>query len=229
MNQSEKTPKTLATLDGNTLMAQEFAPLRFSVDKILPHGLFILAGSPKIGKSWLSLDLCQAVATGGRLWDYQAEQGNVLYLALEDNYHRLQNRLKQMEVEQLDISRLHMATASFGLQDGLLEQINNFVAANTGTNLIAIDTLEHIRNGEQTSNLYACDYRDMNRLREITTRWIELIKEYADIQELDTATLQRLIKKIVIHEDLDGDIIRQTVEIHFNFKGQPDKYKLIRE
>ncbi len=62
-----------------------------------------------------------------------------------------------------------------------------------------------------------------------TARWIELIKEYADIQELDTATLQRLIKKIVIHEDLDGDIIRQTVEIHFNLKGQPDKYKLIRE
>lgn len=170
MNQSEKTPKTLTTLDGNTLMAQEFAPLRFTVDKILPHGLFILAGSPKIGKSWLSLDLCQAVATGGKLWDYQAEQGNVLYLALEDNYHRLQNRLKQMEVESLDISRLHMATASFGLQDGLLEQISNFVAANAGTNLIAIDTLEHIRNGEQTSNLYACDYRDMNRLREITSR-----------------------------------------------------------
>ena len=62
-----------------------------------------------------------------------------------------------------------------------------------------------------------------------TNRWIELIKEYAEIQELDTATLQRLIKKIVIHEDLDGEIIRQTVEIHFNFKGQPDKYKLIRE
>ena len=62
-----------------------------------------------------------------------------------------------------------------------------------------------------------------------TARWIELIKEYADIGELDTATLQRLIKTIVIHEDLDGDIIRQTVEIHFNFKGQPDKYKLIRE
>ena len=62
-----------------------------------------------------------------------------------------------------------------------------------------------------------------------TTRWIELIKEYADIQELDTATLQRLIKKIVIHEDMDGSIIRQTVEIHFNFKNQPEKYKLIRE
>lgn len=41
--------------------------------------------------------------------------------------------------------------------------------------------------------------------------------------------MQRLIKKIVVHEDLDGDIIRQTVEIHFNFMGQPDRYKLIRE
>ena len=74
-----KKTKTLSTLDGNTLMAQEFEPLRFSVEKILPHGLFILAGSPKIGKSWLSLDLCQAIATGGKLWEFQAEQGDVLY------------------------------------------------------------------------------------------------------------------------------------------------------
>lgn len=170
MNQNEKAPKIFTTLDGNTLMAQEFEPLRFSVEKILPNGLFILAGSPKIGKSWLSLDLCRAVATGGKLWEYSAIQGDVLYLALEDNYNRLQNRLKQMEAEAQDISRLHMATASFGIQDGLLEQIHNFVTANPNTNLVAIDTLEHIRNGEQTSNLYACDYRDMNRLREITNK-----------------------------------------------------------
>jgi len=167
---TEKKSKKLITLDGNTLMAQEFEPLRFSVEKILPHGLFILAGSPKIGKSWLSLDLCQAVATGGQLWEYSANQGDVLYLALEDNYPRLQNRLNQMETENLDISRLHMATASFGLQNGLLEQIHDFVADNPETNFIVIDTLEHIRNGEQTSNLYACDYRDMNRLREITNK-----------------------------------------------------------
>ena len=77
-----KKTKILSTLDGNTLMAQEFEPLRFSVERILPHGLFILAGSPKIGKSWLSLDLCQAVATGGKLWEFQAVQGDVLYLAL---------------------------------------------------------------------------------------------------------------------------------------------------
>ena len=160
----------LSVIDGASLLALDIEPPRFIVAKFIPAGLHILAGSPKIGKSWLSLDLCQAVATGGCLWDFQANQGDVLYLALEDSYNRLQNRLKQIEAEKLDISRLHMATASFGLQDGLLEQIHNFVTANPGTTLIAIDTLEHIRNGEQTSNLYACDYRDMNRLREITSK-----------------------------------------------------------
>jgi len=152
-------------------MAQEFEPLRFSVEKILPHGLFILAGSPKVGKSWLSLDMCQAVATGGRLWDFTAEQGDVLYLALEDTYNRLQNHLKQLEAEKMNISRLHLATASFGLQDGLLEQIHNFITANPGTSFIAIDTLEHIRNGEQDKNIYSCDYRDIKRLREITSKY----------------------------------------------------------
>ena len=67
------------------------------------------------------------------------------------------------------------------------------------------------------------------REREDNSRWIKLIREYADIRELDAATLNQLIKKIVVHEDTDGSIIRQTVEIHFNFTNQTDKYKLIRE
>ena len=52
-----------------------------------------------------------------------------------------------------------------------------------------------------------------------SVRWIETIKEYADIRELDATTLNRLIRVIVIHEDFDGETVRQTVEIHWNFKG----------
>jgi len=158
--------KALSVIDGQTLMAQPFEPLRFTVENILPHGLFMMAGSPKIGKSWLSLDLCLAVASGGKLWAFGTEQGDALYLALEDTYHRLQNRLKQMEAQ--DVSRLHLATASLGLQDGLLEQISSFISENPGTNLIVIDTFEHIRNCDQDKSLYASDYRDMTLLREIT-------------------------------------------------------------
>ena len=63
----------------------------------------------------------------------------------------------------------------------------------------------------------------------INEKWSELIKECADIQELDTSILQRLIKKIVIHEDFDGDVVHQTVEIHFNFIEQPDKHQIVRK
>jgi DNA invertase Pin-like site-specific DNA recombinase len=65
--------------------------------------------------------------------------------------------------------------------------------------------------------------------RQDSNRWTKLIREYADIQELDAATVNQLIKKIVMHEDMDGGIIRQTIEIHFNFVNYTDKYKLIRE
>lgn len=163
--------KTLTTLDGNTLMSQEFEPLSFAVEKILPHGVFILAGSGKIGKSWLSLDICTAVATGGKLWEFAAEQGEVLYLALEDTYPRLQSRLMLIQEEKVDIARLHLATASLGIGDGLLEQIHSFLTAHPNTKLIVIDTLERIRNVDFDKSMYSCDYRDMTKLREITNAY----------------------------------------------------------
>jgi len=169
-NTNQTAPKTFDIIDGNTLMAQEYEPLRFAVEKILPHGLFILAGSGKIGKSWLSLDLCVNVATGGKLWEFSSEQGGVLYLALEDNYPRLQDRLNKIKADSVDISRLKLATAAFGISSGLLEQTYNHLADYPDTRLIVIDTLERIRDTEFDKNIYACDYRDMTALREITNR-----------------------------------------------------------
>lgn len=163
-------PKTFDIIDGNTLMAQEYEPLQFAVEKILPHGLFILAGSGKIGKSWLSLDLCVNVATGGKLWEFSSEQGDVLYLALEDNYPRLQDRLNKIKADSVDISRLKLSTASFGISSGLIEQAHNHLASFPDTKLIVIDTLERIRDTEFDKNIYACDYRDMTLLREITNK-----------------------------------------------------------
>ena len=93
-NQPQADKKTFDTIDGNTLMLQEFEALQFAVEKILPHGLFIMAGSGKIGKSWLSLDIGTAVATGGKLWDFAAEQGEVLYLALEDILNAVEKQQK---------------------------------------------------------------------------------------------------------------------------------------
>ena len=150
-------------------MAMDFDPLQFTAEKILPHGLFILAGSPKVGKSWLALDLCRAVATGGKLWDFSAVQGDVLYFALEDRHQRIKDRLKKIKAENVDLSRLHTSLTAAGLQSGLIEEVNDFISFYPQTNLIIIDTFEHIRNGgSNEKTLYSSDYKDMNRLREIT-------------------------------------------------------------
>lgn len=45
----------LKTIDGETLMSQPLQPLNFVVDTLISQGLHILAGSPKVGKSWLAL------------------------------------------------------------------------------------------------------------------------------------------------------------------------------
>lgn len=165
-----KAKKTFNTINAATLMEQEFEPLQFSIDEILPHGLFILAGSGKIGKSWLALDACAAVSSGGKLWEFSAAQGQVLYLALEDTHRRLQGRLKKIEAEGTDITRLHLTTASFGINSGLIEQVHNFLSDYPGIKLIIIDTLERIRDTDQDKSMYSCDYRDMTKLREITDK-----------------------------------------------------------
>ena len=170
-NQAPTESKNFTTINAVALMEQEFEPLQFAVDKILPHGLFILAGSGKIGKSWLALDICAAVSSSNKLWEFDTTQADVLYLALEDTHQRLQGRLKKIEADGVDISRLHLTTASLGISTGMLEQTQNFLAAYPDTKMIIVDTLERIRDTEQDKSMYSYDYRDMTALRNITNKY----------------------------------------------------------
>ena len=82
----------------------------------------------------------------------------------------MQDRLNKIEADSVDISRLKLATAAFGISSGLLEQTYNHLAAYPDTKLIVIDTLERIRDTEFDKNIYSCDYRDMTTLRQITDK-----------------------------------------------------------
>ena len=64
---------------------------------------------------------------------------------------------------------------------------------------------------------------DEAKIDENAQAWIEEIRQYADITELDRETLHRLVKEIIVHEEIDADRHRNiTVEIHFNFKAIPE-------
>ena len=86
-------PNRLPTIDGETLMSNPLQPLNFVVDTLISQGLHILAGSPKVGKSWLALWLAVTVAKGESVWGLPVKQGTTLYLCLEDSQLRIQNRL----------------------------------------------------------------------------------------------------------------------------------------
>ena len=67
------------TIDGETLMNEPLTPIRFVVDGLLSQGLFLLAGAPKSGKSWLALWLSVTVAKGEEVWGSKVQQGTTLY------------------------------------------------------------------------------------------------------------------------------------------------------
>ena len=161
----------LETVSAKDLLTQPIQPLKFAINTILPHGLFILAGSSKIGKSWLALDMSCAVANGSLLWHYPATQGEVLYLALEDNNKRLQERLNKVSpICDLDTpTDIHFVTKAQKLGAGLSEQIVSFLDSHPQTKLIVIDTLQYVRNCGKFTGTYSGDYRDMDALREIIT------------------------------------------------------------
>ena len=80
---NKKQVQTLNTIDGETLMSTPMEPLSFVVDSLISQGLHILAGAPKVGKSWLALWLATTIAKGEPVWDLPTKQGTTLYLCLE--------------------------------------------------------------------------------------------------------------------------------------------------
>ena len=157
--------KRLQTIDADTLQSTAYEPVSFVVDDLLPQGLHLLAGAPKIGKSWLALWLCLCAAQGKPLWTFATRPCEVLYLCLEDSFQRIQSRL--FDLTEDAPPTLHFAVMSQQLHNGLVEQIEQFLKEHPQTKLIVIDTLQRIRTAGNDANPYANDYRDLSALKRI--------------------------------------------------------------
>lgn len=162
-------PKKLETMDAETLMETPMEPLKFIIPGLLPQGLHILAGAPKIGKSWLALWICLQAAKGEPVWGFETPKCEVLYLCLEDSFARIQSRL--FELTEDAPSTLHFAVMSDAIGNGLELQIETFVKEHPGTGLIVIDTLQKVRKTVSSNvNPYAADYDDISALKGLADR-----------------------------------------------------------
>ena len=157
-------------INAQTLRSKIFAPPKWAVQDFIPVGLSILAGGPKVGKSILSLHLSLAIALGGYAFGkIKVEQGDVLYLALEDTQRRLQDRIEGSEIsESDDISRLTLATRVPRQHVGGLEYIRWWLGIHKNARLIIIDTLQQFRKILQgKNNIYGEDYAAVSEIKQL--------------------------------------------------------------
>jgi hypothetical protein len=148
------------TISAPELVRKQFAPIRWAVPNLITEGVTILSGRPKMGKSWICLDLALAVASGGRVMgEIQVQAGGVLYLALEDGQRRLKERLGRLLFNESPPDDLHFATSWERLNEGGIAAIEAWLDENPNTRLIIIDTLAKVRERQRPGgNLYEQDY-----------------------------------------------------------------------
>ena len=139
------------------------------IDGLLYSGAYLFVGAPKVGKSFLMAQLAYHVSTGQKLWDYDVHQGTVLYLALEDDYQRLQARMSRM-FGVGGAANLRFAVYAKQLGAGLDEQLEKFVRDRPDTRLIIIDTLQKIREAGGDAYSYANDYEIIGQMKQFADK-----------------------------------------------------------
>jgi len=156
--------------EATELIGKTFEETRWAVEGLLPEGLSVLAGPPKLGKSWLVLLVALAVASGSQACGrFGCPQGEVLYLALEDTPRRMQNRLRKI------LRRTHGSAQGLFLEYscpllgyGLEDHLRGWMQDHPRTRLIVIDTLAKVRPPRgRHEEPYAADYRLMASLKAI--------------------------------------------------------------
>jgi hypothetical protein len=152
--------KALITSDARGLLEQTFEPIRWAVPGLIPEGVTLFAGAPKVGKSWAALDISIAIASGGHVFgDIQVDPGESLYLALEDNPRRMQRRLTKALRGGRCPDGLHFAYAAPAIDEGLIAELSAFLDAHPSCRIVTVDTIKPIRPvSGKNDRIYDTDY-----------------------------------------------------------------------
>jgi hypothetical protein len=161
----------LKVITADELLTRDWPEPRWTVPGLIPVGLVMLAGRPKVGKSWLALQLAQSVATGGRFFGEAVQQGAVLYLAMEDGSRRIANRMKlqrwPMGRGRCDFLHRRDAQELDGLGARAAQRLADAIREE-GYRLIVVDTLSRLYRGEQ--NDVGAMTQALGPIQEMATR-----------------------------------------------------------
>jgi RecA-family ATPase len=161
--------KSIEDIAVSSLMEMEFPEPKWMIPSIIPEGLSILCGKPKIGKSILSVNLAVAAATGGMaLGKLQVEKSGVLYLALEDSQRRLKMRFRKALTNSKLPENLFVSTTFASIKDGGLGELETWLDEHKDVGFVIIDTLARIKDsGNGSRDPYQNDYGEMVKIKKV--------------------------------------------------------------
>jgi RecA-family ATPase len=163
-------PRLRTAWTADELMAEQFPPPRWAVPGLIAEGVNLLAGPPKVGKSWLSLGLALAVAGGDdALGSIPVQAGPVLYLALEDTPRRLQSRMGKLLDERHAPRGLTLATTCPPLPEGGAAAIASWLTRNPAARMVVIDVFAKVRGRAPAGpvSAYDADYAAIGHAKKL--------------------------------------------------------------
>ena len=155
-------------ITADALQRKTFERAKWIVPDLIPEGLTLLCGRPKVGKSWAALDIGLAVATGGTVFGRLAATGEVLYAALEDNQARLQRRIEKLLPDNaVWPAGLSLTTDWERLNQGGGVHIVEWVQERApNARLVILDTLAGVK-PISTKEGYTADYASLEALHKV--------------------------------------------------------------
>ena len=153
------------------LERRNLPPVIFYVDKMIPQGLTIISSLPKIGKSWLALDMGMSIANGTSFLGFNTRQSEVLYLALEDSENRLKERSNKILKGQKAPHNFIYSIRCPDIKNGLLEELEELKQKEPNLKVIIIDTMQKIRSVYNGTNVYGNDYGELGGLKGFADKY----------------------------------------------------------
>ncbi|WP_075553593.1 AAA family ATPase [Pseudonocardia sp. Ae505_Ps2] len=155
------------------LMGMEFPTPRWAVPGVICEGVTLLAGPPKVGKSWMSLGLALDIAAGrpafGRI---TTEPGSVLYLALEDTPRRLKSRMEIALGDRPAPAGLTLSIACPPMPSGGDVQVAEWLESHPDARLVVIDVFAKVRGTPAPGvSAYDADYAAMARIKRVADHY----------------------------------------------------------
>lgn len=150
------------------LYKQPIEPIPWVVEDLLAPGLYFLGGSPKVGKSWLALQLCLAVCRGEPFLGFKTKRNEVLYISLEDGSRRL--HIRALRMTEKAPAGLHLCSHAHLIGHGLEQQLDQTLTDHPNIRLVIIDTLQKVRAVAGANASYGNDYQDAAALKALADR-----------------------------------------------------------